>query len=637
MTIKKKGLTLIETMIYVSMISGLFVGVYKLEVEKSKDVEKETFVNNVSDLLAGVDKRLSIDGFDPSLWTKSKWADKTELSENLINGDLRPKASYSAYSAIMQDNGCEGKWVPQNALDEKSNLVQCNMWKGKLPLSMEVQGDLNVDTNNFVDGFDFMFEFDSDKDFERNFLLLKEAYFKLKKQESAGVAGTYDYKFVDKNKSALTITQCIKAKTDCFFLASFSRTGGKAELRVDGQNKMIGSNISFIEREGSAPLQCIRWKKDSLGAWVKTGSDQECGIGVYQETGVPVVVEVVAANGTFENVTLSEQCNLFNWSSVSNSLVIDNSKVSPCGMTNDGGAIYQVIKNIKSENAYVENFYFNDLDIKMVDVNSIVSKSINTDYLEVVNTATVFESDLGHLVSNNFADINGVAQLNNNLEVQGDANIKSITTTYQHFETEDLNLKDTATIDALTGDNLTIDYGASQRRISGSSVQFTGTDSSGHTCSKTGKISKDSNGNMLVCKSGIWTKAASGVPVGTITAWTSYSIPSGWLKCNGAGISTKYSELRSIVGSYTPDLRGRFVRGHGSSKYSGSASAGLGSVQGEEIASHKHQQRQWSGTDSAGGGKDKAANNAVYRTWTGYDGIESRPKNYSVIYIIKAE
>lgn len=60
---------------------------------------------------------------------------------------------------------------------------------------------------------------------------------------------------------------------------------------------------------------------------------------------------------------------------------------------------------------------------------------------------------------------------------------------------------------------------------------------------------------------------------GTVQAWPSNTIPSGWLKCNGAAVSrTLYAALFNEIGTTygagdgsttfnVPDLRGEFVRG----------------------------------------------------------------------------
>jgi hypothetical protein len=52
-----------------------------------------------------------------------------------------------------------------------------------------------------------------------------------------------------------------------------------------------------------------------------------------------------------------------------------------------------------------------------------------------------------------------------------------------------------------------------------------------------------------------------GVPVGTIIAYPSYTPPPGWFLCGGGVIPAKYVALIALVGTTTPDLRTRFIRG----------------------------------------------------------------------------
>ena len=53
------------------------------------------------------------------------------------------------------------------------------------------------------------------------------------------------------------------------------------------------------------------------------------------------------------------------------------------------------------------------------------------------------------------------------------------------------------------------------------------------------------------------------IPVGMVMPWFSNSIPTGWMKCDGSTIPSKYIEARSYLTS-TPDLRGRALVGAGS-------------------------------------------------------------------------
>ena len=82
------------------------------------------------------------------------------------------------------------------------------------------------------------------------------------------------------------------------------------------------------------------------------------------------------------------------------------------------------------------------------------------------------------------------------------------------------------------------------------------------------------------------------IPVGTVITWPSNSWPSdrdNWLECNGQSISSAvYPELVGVVGYYTPNYQGVFLRGYGgqTSYHYGAVghwSAGLGELQGDGI------------------------------------------------------
>ncbi|WP_165072719.1 phage tail protein, partial [Desulfovibrio sp. ZJ200] len=69
-------------------------------------------------------------------------------------------------------------------------------------------------------------------------------------------------------------------------------------------------------------------------------------------------------------------------------------------------------------------------------------------------------------------------------------------------------------------------------------------------------------------KVAVKAQGSGGVPVGTIIAWPVATNPedmSNWLECNGQSISRSvFPELFALVGRRVPDLRGLFLRGHGS-------------------------------------------------------------------------
>ncbi len=72
---------------------------------------------------------------------------------------------------------------------------------------------------------------------------------------------------------------------------------------------------------------------------------------------------------------------------------------------------------------------------------------------------------------------------------------------------------------------------------------------------------KDSGVSLAKLASAV---ANSLVPVGTIAMYGGATAPTGWLLCDGSSIDSGYTALRAIVGTTTPDLKGRFAIGDNS-------------------------------------------------------------------------
>ena len=142
----------------------------------------------------------------------------------------------------------------------------------------------------------------------------------------------------------------------------------------------------------------------------------------------------------------------------------------------------------------------------------------------------------------------------------------------------------------------------------------------------------------------------TGVPTGTIVAWPSDNIISGWIACRGASLSqTAYANLFAVIGSSyggsastfkVPDLRGRFVRGWdaGIGRDSGRS---LHSYQGDGIKNHTHNYRINNQTVTyrqTGSGATRTLL-STYNYPTSYNNSggtnDTRPMNLAMNYIIK--
>ena len=165
-----------------------------------------------------------------------------------------------------------------------------------------------------------------------------------------------------------------------------------------------------------------------------------------------------------------------------------------------------------------------------------------------------------------------------------------------------------------------------------------------------------------------------GVPAGTVLAYASSTVPTGFLECNGANISrSTYAQLYSALGTTwgsgdgsstfgLPDLRGEFIRGWDNSRGidSGRSFATSQSDQNESHThsvtdpNHSHTQRGLALSGGSGSVAITLGSGQSYQigysgqqstvtTGTSSTGIslgtsggtEARPRNVSLMYIIK--
>ena len=146
--------------------------------------------------------------------------------------------------------------------------------------------------------------------------------------------------------------------------------------------------------------------------------------------------------------------------------------------------------------------------------------------------------------------------------------------------------------------------------------------------------------------------ALHGVPPGTIVAYWSSTVPTGWLLCDGSSVptGTAYDKLRALIGSNVPDLRGSFLRGIGQNtntalRYGGDAARALGSLQVDDFKSHVHTLDDYTFSEHYADGqsnigatsfdRDNAPQTPYRHDTFATGGEETRPKNIAVNWIIK--
>lgn len=131
--------------------------------------------------------------------------------------------------------------------------------------------------------------------------------------------------------------------------------------------------------------------------------------------------------------------------------------------------------------------------------------------------------------------------------------------------------------------------------------------------------------------------AAARVPTGTIVMWGGTSAPSGWLECRGQSTAGNPA-LAAIYGSAIPDLRGEFVRGWDNGRLV-DPGRGIRTSQGQSIQSHTHTVasggQQNNTTGSRYTGNADGINNLASQTTGSAGSTETRPRNFSLMFIIK--
>jgi microcystin-dependent protein len=170
-----------------------------------------------------------------------------------------------------------------------------------------------------------------------------------------------------------------------------------------------------------------------------------------------------------------------------------------------------------------------------------------------------------------------------------------------------------------------------------------------------------------------WAKVG-GVPAGTVIAYASSTVPSGFLECNGSNISrSTYAQLYSAIGNAwgsgdgsstfgLPDLRGEFIRGWDRTR-GVDASRGFATTQSSQNQQHNHaitdpsHSHNMRGLALSGGSGSvsitlgsgqsyqigysnsissrTSGNSSTGISINNQGGSESRPRNVSLMYIIK--
>lgn len=417
MDMNKKGFTLIETMAVVGILGAASLTIMTNQTDEIKENKMIFFLEESLSVVSAVDEKLSIEGFDPSNWNQTNWADESEIVSGLIRQEL----------TSLSGSNCD-----------KDSFLPCTFWSEETFKGFDVTSNLEVDNVGFIDSFNLTISFEDEESFSQNFKEIKQALTHIQGLTYNELSGMYFVNMVSLNTgNILSSAECISESTDCAINLSLERSGGNDYFRVDGSVAIEDNHITFVDTKDAAPLECLRWRQSTSGTWNLTpmSSQEDCGIGIYSETGYPVAVDVIADNGTFGNtlidVGLNYECNVYKKAAASSSNVIVTDGTSPCGML--GEDIVQVVDSASAKVLFAE-----EGNINLVHVNRLITDSVKAETMTVTQLA---EFKAG-AEANGYINVGGTTNIDLDLTINSSTNV-----------TGDVDIGGTLIVDTVTASN----------------------------------------------------------------------------------------------------------------------------------------------------------------------------------------
>lgn len=447
---KTDGLSLLETLLSLTILLSIITGIFYWLIEGQKNQFAVQYGKELSSIVEGVDKRLSIDGLDiihfknGTVWT-------TSTIQELLTKELISRTA---------NCGKGSGWVPQLETEKNAKLIDCGLWD-KIPYNFKPQAAIGTDADGFVNSFRMMLKLDNDKSFKEVFPYLNKMLMSARYNKKGGITGSSNFYFADVSApdSKITSTKCYTLGSACVIIAEYYRSGGAEFLRVDGKNSMVGSAVTFKETRTSPVKKCLKWVKLDVAdaKWESRAID--CGVGIHKETGYPITVDVAVDYSTQKEILLDKLCIVYKYDGAQ---IIDSGEKAPCGIVKIDGTntIYQLSNGIISNSGTIRNIYATD----------IVSEQVNTNFLNVKK-----DLDVAGLATMTDVNVKNTLEVGGKAHMSKDLTVESRITTNEYFETTKAVV-------------------------------------SNGSCGKTGLIGTDSAGKLYSCQAGKWkTNTASGI------------------------------------------------------------------------------------------------------------------------------
>lgn len=501
------GLTLIETMVAITLLSLMILGTINYFTQRAETMRSKQLGNDMALVMNAIDKKLQLDAYSDKSWKSSSWANTDEFMKKLIGEELR-----TSNSTCGKPNG----WVSELAPDPLA-LVPCDRLSGDF-LPNGVQVSANYTTEPAIDGgrnismFTIDYYFKDPAAFKQNFGTLVKAQKALDKFESAKNLTVHSYNYFNtSSKAPMTLAQCLNSTQGCGLRTQIESFVGLStdKVRIDGKNDLMGE-IDF----DNADTKCTQWDYVA-GIWKST--EIKCTVQGGFDSKIGAVDAYINNTTIADRISLKDQCQLTGTEDKAVGTVTETwlnagaTTAVPCGLTKEGllvtaGFAKTNSKITVTDNAITRSARLNAPVIKYdanlyggLQTNELtVQKSLDSSTIDITNKLFSYLTDIKTTVVGSLTQATTQILITSNVKANDALLNKSNADIVQTKTAGSTTVADTTLIDTRDPDYKVTNGGTYQRSTSIANGKITSKDFySGYSTIPAGNILADQSWNTL--------------------------------------------------------------------------------------------------------------------------------------------